>query len=242
MMRRQIQTTVSLIYPPQCLSCDGSVGDAFGLCGSCWRDMHFIGGTVCEGCGCPLQGEDDGHRLECDECMSTPRVWSQGRAALLYEDRAKELVLGLKHGDRTDVARTAAGWMHRAAGLLIRDAPIVAPVPLHWSRILRRKYNQSDLLGGAFADHAELEYWPGLLRRTRYTPSLDRKSRDERFRTLSNAISVCARHKARLAGRVVVLIDDVMTSGATLTACSDACLRAGAADVRIVVLARVMPR
>ncbi|SCZ72271.1 comF family protein [Epibacterium ulvae] len=239
MMHAQIQTAVSLVYPPQCLSCDGFVGDEYGICGTCWREMHFIGGTVCQGCGVPLEGEDDGYRLECDDCLGTPRPWSQGRAALMYEDRAKQLVMGLKHGDRTDVARAAAGWMYRAARSILQDNPIVTPVPLHWTRMLRRKYNQSELLARAFAEHGRLDYWPDLLRRRWPTPSLDRKSRDQRYRTMKNAIAAHSRHGELLAGRTVILIDDVMTSGATLAACTEACLRAGAAEVRVVVLARV---
>ncbi len=239
MLHAQIQTAVSLVYPPQCSCCDARVDSDFGLCGSCWREMNFISGSVCEGCGCALPGESDGFRLECASCLSHARPWSQGRAALEYKGKAKDLVMGLKYGDRTDVASMAAGWMHRVAGPLLRDNPIVTPVPLHWTRMLRRKYNQSELLAAAFADHGRLDYWPDLLKRTRITPSLDRKSKDERFRILNNAIAPHPRHQQLLQGRSVLLIDDVMTSGATLSACTDACLRAGATDVRICVLARV---
>lgn len=238
MLHAQIQTAVSLVYPPQCSCCDALVDSDVGLCGTCWREMNFISGAVCESCGCALPGESDGYRLECDDCLSNPRPWSQGRAALEYEGKAKDLVLGLKHGDRTELAPMAAGWMLRAAQPILQDNPIVTPVPLHWSRMLRRKYNQSALLAEAFAKHGRLDYWPDLLKRTRLTPSLDRKSKEDRLRILKNAISAHSRHRELIYGRVVVLVDDVMTSGATLSACTEACLRAGAADVRVVVLAR----
>jgi len=239
MLRAQFQTAVSLIYPPRCLGCDEMVEKDFGLCGSCWGEAHFIDGTVCEGCGMPLPGDEDGQRLECDECMSISRPWSQGRAALLYKDKARNLVMALKHGDRTDLAAPAAGWIERVAAPLLRDNPLVCPVPLHWSRLLKRRYNQSALLAQNLSQQARLDYWPDLLKRIKATPSLDGKTRAQRFAALRRAIQPHPRHRALMQGRVVLLVDDVMTSGATLTACADACLEAGAAEVRVAVLARV---
>lgn len=239
MLRAQFQTAVSLIYPPRCLGCDELVEQDFGLCGTCWGQTHFISGTVCEGCGIPLPGEGDGYHLECDECMSTPRPWSQGRAAMLYKDKARNLVMALKHGDRTDLAAPAAHWIERAAGPLLRDNPLICPVPLHWSRLLKRRYNQSALLAQNLAKQGGLDYWPDLLKRVKPTPSLEGKSRAQRYAALRRAIVAHPRHQALMQGRVVVLVDDVMTSGATLTACADVCLAAGAAEVRVAVLARV---
>ena len=239
MLLAQFQTAVSLIYPPRCLGCGGLVGQDAGLCGPCWRETEFISGTVCEGCGVPLPGESDGFRIECDDCMATPRPWSQGRAALVYGGKARELVLALKHGDRLDIAPPAAVWMARVAEPLLQDSPLVCPVPLHWSRLLKRRYNQSAVLARALARRAGLQYCPDLLRRHRRTPSLDGRSRSERFRLLGDVIGVPPRKAPALSGRSVLLVDDVMTSGATLSACADACLRAGAEEVRIVVLARV---
>ena len=187
----------------------------------------------------PLPGEYDGFRVECDDCIASPRPWSQGRAALLYEGNARRLVLALKHGDRLDIASHAAGWMERAALPLLRNNPLICPVPLHWSRLLKRRYNQSALLAEALAKRAGLDYWPDLLRRRRKTPSLEGRSRVERYGLLAEAIHLPARHAALIRGRTVLLVDDVMTSGATLSACSDACLMAGAGEVRVVVLARV---
>jgi len=239
-MLRQIQTAVSLIYPPRCLGCGGLVESDFGLCGPCWRDTPFIGGTICEGCGMPLPGVDDGFRLDCDDCMAHPRQWSQGRAALLYRDQARALILALKHGDRLDIARPAAAWMARAAKPLLKDAPLIVPVPLHWTRFLKRRYNQSAILAGELARQTGLGSCMDLLQRRRRTASLDGKSRQQRFVALDNAIGLNPRHKNAIKRRVILLVDDVMTSGATLTACTDVCLQAGAANVRVVVMARVV--
>ncbi|WP_435661382.1 double zinc ribbon domain-containing protein [Leisingera caerulea] len=239
MLLAGIQTAVSLIYPAQCLGCGGLVGSDFGLCGTCWSGMRFISGTVCEGCGSPLPGEGDGFRLECDSCLRHPRPWSRGRSALLYEGQGRKLVLALKHGDRTEIAMTAAVWLERAAQPLLQDNPVICPVPLHWTRLLKRKYNQSALLAEALAERAGLEHCPDLLRRIRQTPALEGKTRDQRYQLLGSAICAHPGRLDRIRGRSVLIVDDVMTSGATLSACTDACLRVGAAEVRVAVLARV---
>ena len=238
-MLARIQTAVELLYPPRCLGCGALVDSDFGLCGICWRDTPFIGGTVCDACGVPLPGAPDGHRLECDDCMDTPRPWAMGRAALLYRDRARQMVLALKHGDRQEIARPAALWMARAARPMLRDDLLIAPVPLHWGRFLKRRYNQSALLARALARATGLTHCPDLLIRARRTAMLDGKSAAQRFADLSGAISAHPRRRRRLEGRPVLLVDDVMTSGATLAACTEACLAAGSGNVFVLTLARV---
>lgn len=211
----------------------------FGLCGSCWRDTPFIGVAVCESCGVPLPGATDGYRIECDDCMAAPRPWSDGRAALLYQDRARQLILALKHGDRPELARPAAGWMARAGQPILSGDMLIAPVPLHWTRFVRRRYNQSALLSGHLAALTALDHCPDLLLRRKRTPPLDGKTADERAAVLNDVIVVHPRRRERIAGGTVLLVDDVMTSGATLSACARACLEAGAREVRVLVLARV---
>jgi len=215
------------------------VDSDFGLCGACWRDTPFIGGTVCDACGVPLPGEADGFRLECDDCMTMPRPWKQGRAALIYKDRARQMVLALKHGDRPEIAHPAGLWMARAARPLLRQGMVIAPVPLHWSRLLKRRYNQSALLGQALARETGLAFCPDLLVRPERTTCQDGKTAAMRFADLAGTIEPHPKRRHRMAGRAVLLVDDVMTSGATLTACAEACRAGGAREIYVVTLARV---
>ncbi len=158
---------------------------------------------------------------------------------MLYADRARQLVLALKHGDRPDIARPAGAWLARAARPLLAPDTLIAPVPLHWTRLLRRRYNQAALLAKSLAARTGTEICPDLLIRPRRTPMLDHAGFDRRFEILRDAIAAHPRHRQRMAGRPVLLVDDVMTSGATLSACATVCQAAGAGRVDVVALARV---
>ena len=234
-----MQAALHLIYPPQCLSCDARVTTDFGLCGKCWRDTPFITGLVCNHCGTPLPGQDTGQPELCDDCLTIARPWSKGRAAMLYRDNARHMVLALKHGDRLDLARPAAAWLLRAATPLLEPNMLLAPIPLHWLRLLKRRYNQSALLSANLAKLARLDHCPDLLIRRRPTPSQEGRNRDARFANLSDALAVHPKRAPRIEGRHILLIDDVMTSGATFAAAAEACIASGATGVSILALARV---
>jgi len=234
-----MQAALHLIYPPQCLTCDALVTTDFGLCGHCWRETPFVTGLVCDQCGVPLPGEDSGKPEHCDDCLTIARPWSQGRAAMLYKDNARRMVLALKHGDRLDLARPAAGWMLRAAQPLLVPGMLVAPIPLHWLRLIKRRYNQAALLSGALAKMAGLDHCPDLLIRQRHTGSQEGRDRDSRFANLAAALTVHPRRGNRVEGRHILLVDDVMTSGATFAAAADACIVSGATGVSVLALARV---
>jgi ComF family protein len=235
-----MQGLLHVIYPPQCMSCDARVTTDFGLCGNCWRDTPFITGLTCSKCGTPLPGEDSDPSVLCDDCLTIARPWAHGRAALLYKDNARKLVLSFKHGDRLDLARPAASWMMRAAAPILRPDMLIAPVPLHWMRLLKRRYNQSALLSAEVARLAGLDHCPDLLQRRRSTGTQDDRSRDGRFANMSGAITAHPRHVKRIEGRHILLVDDVMTSGATLAAAAEACIAQGAAEISVLVMARVV--
>ena len=152
------------------------------------------------------------------------------------------MVLALKRNDRLDLAPAMAAWLHRASAPLLAMTDLIAPVPLHPSRLARRKFNQSAELARPLAELAGIEYIPDLLTRIRKTESQQGKDRVERQQNLKAAIAPTPRHRAEIEGKRVLLVDDVLTTGATLTACTEACFAAGARNVNICVLARVEPR
>jgi len=234
-----MQAALQLLYPPQCISCAAPVTSDFGLCGACWRETPFIGGLVCDQCGLPLPGTDRAERAICDDCITIARPWGQGRAALLYRDNGRKLVLALKHGDRMDLARPAGVWLSKAAEPILRPGMLVVPIPLHWLRLLRRRYNQSALLSRQVARAAGLDHCPDALVRQRFTGSQDGRSRDGRFANLTGAFRIPKRHLARVEDRDILLVDDVMTSGATFAAATEVLLAARAQSVSVLSLARV---
>ncbi|WP_415184597.1 double zinc ribbon domain-containing protein [Phaeovulum sp.] len=238
-LRRGMLGALHLVFPPRCIGCGGAVASDFGLCGACWCDTPFVTGLACDKCGAPLPGDDEGTPVLCDECMRIDRPWNRGRAALTYQGTGRRLILALKHGDRLDLVPPLAGWLHRAALPLLSPDMLVAPIPLHRLRLLKRRYNQSALLSREMARIARLDHCPDLLLRSRITPSQEGLGRDARFANVNGALAVTPKRKDLLAGRKVLLVDDVMTSGATLAVAAEACMRAGAALVCVVTLARV---
>lgn len=241
-LRGAMKGALRLLYPPQCLCCGAGVDHEGALCPDCWRETNFISGCACDRCGAPLPGEtaSDGMAMTCDDCMIMARPWDRGRAALVYGKTGRSVVLALKHGDRADLAPALSGWLYQAALPLIGPDTIVAPVPLHWQRLMRRKYNQAALLALGVADRASVPHLPGLLRRLRHTPGQDHRSVGDRFANIAGALAVDPALRARILGRPVLLIDDVMTSGATLAAASEALLAAGSGPVSVAVLARAV--
>jgi ComF family protein len=216
------------------------VDSDFGLCGECWGQTEFIGGAACDMCGTPLPGVSDSDLIQCDSCMKAPKSWAHGRAALVYSGMGRKLVLRLKHGDRQEIAKPAARWMRLSVQSVVTDTTLIAPVPLHWTRLAKRRYNQSALIAKNLAALTGLDWCPDLLERTRRTPSLDGKTRLERAEILADAVRINPRRRHRIIGRPVLLVDDVMTTGATLEACATACNAAGAKEVCVSVLARAI--
>jgi ComF family protein len=227
---------LDLILPPRSLDGGHAVQSA-GLSVEAWSRIVFIEDPVCDGCGSPFE-HGLGADVRCPACLARPRLFSRARAACLYDDASRELILPLKHADRTDLAGLLCAWLSRAAHDLVADADLIAPVPLHPRRLLKRRYNQAAELARPLARRAGRTYAPGILKRLS-TDSQAGRSASGRRRAVSGAFVVPERQRPRLAGKRVLLIDDVMTTGATAEACARALLRAGARAVDVAVVAKV---
>jgi predicted amidophosphoribosyltransferase len=232
---------VDALFPPACPACRGETATGQTLCQTCWAETSFLSDNGCVACGREIPGlgaTDAGFR--CDTCQTYPPVWDRGAAVLAYEGAGRRLVLGLKHGDRLDMLPMLGGWMLRAGRGLIAEADLVIPAPMHWTRRLRRRFNQSAELARTVclaADRSDA-FAPDLLRRTRRTGSQDGRDRSARADNLRGCIGMVGGNNT-LAGRRVLLIDDVLTTGATMNAVAEVCRAAGASTVDTLVLALV---
>jgi ComF family protein len=238
---RLTETVKNLIFPPVCPLCraDTMVPDA--LCQTCWRDVAFLDGSGCKFCGYPIEtGMFPDVDLICEDCTRFRKSWQRGCAVFRYEGAGRRLVLGIKHGDRLDRIPLLSRLAIRTAGTLVKEPGIVVPIPLHWRRRLKRRANQAAELGRAIAHKCpELEFAPRALLRQRNTGSQDGKDRETRNVNIDGAFSV-GPQGSMLEDRRVVLIDDVLTTGATLNEAAKVCLAAGASSVDVIVLALVV--
>jgi ComF family protein len=225
------------LLPPRCLGCGGMVADPGALCPACWERIDFLAAPLCERCGTPFE-LDPGAGATCGGCLREPPRFRRARAVLRYDDHGKQLILRFKHADRIDMAPTLARWMARAGAELLADADVIAPVPLHWSRLFARRYNQAALLANGLSALSGVPAAPRLLERRRRTISQGSMGRAQRLKNVKRAFAV--RDPARAAGRAVLLVDDVLTTGATAGECARVLLAAGAAHVDVLTVARVV--
>ena len=237
------RAVLDAVLPPLCLGCNEIVSAPGSLCASCWQGFSFISAPHCACCGTPL-AEDLGPEALCAGCLVRRPRYHRARAALVYDDQSRRLVLPFKPGDRTDIARACGGWMARAGADLLGEADLVAPVPLHWRRLFMRRYNQAQLLARIVVRTAaggrDLQLAPDLLRRQRWTGSQAGLRAKERRRNVREAFDVHPKWRLLVAGKSVLLIDAVVTTGATVEACARALQRAGVARVDVLTLARVV--
>jgi len=224
--------------PTLCPSCRELVGGD-GLCGACWAKLSPIEAPYCERLGIPF-AYDPGPGVLSMEAISDPPAYHRARAAVRYDDVARTMVHALKYGDRLDLAPAMGRWMARAGRSLLDGADALVPVPLHWRRLWARRFNQSMLLAQSIARESGIPVADGALKRVKATAQQVGLSQSERALNVQGAFRVPPDTKAEVAGRRLVLVDDVLTSGATTDACARALLRAGAGNVDVVVFARVV--
>ena len=220
--------------PPRCAGCGVIVEDVHSFCADCWKQIEFLGSAGCEICGTPLQATD---AELCALCLARPPRIGRTRAAVVYDDLTRSLALRLKYGRKVAVAKTMARYM----APLVGDQPegaLLVPVPLHRGRLWQRGFNQSGIIAAELGRRTGLESNVTVLRRIKRTPPLKGMNQLQRRRAVAGAFKVG--DGSAVAGRTVVLVDDVLTTGSTANACARELKRAGAASVELISWARVV--
>jgi ComF family protein len=237
-VRAVFRIAVDVGLPQLCASCREPVGSD-GLCPACWSKLSFIAPPYCERLGIPF-AYDPGPGVLSMEAIADPPAYRRARAAVRFDDVARTLVHALKYGDRLDLAPMMGRWMATAGRPLTTEADAIIPVPLHWRRHWARRFNQSALLADAIAKASQVPLVLGALKRVKATPQQVGLSQSARAVNVQGAFQVSPSGKAAVAGRRLILVDDVLTTGATVDACARALLRAGAAEVNVLTFARVV--
>ncbi len=237
-LKRSGTRFLDVLLPPRCPSCRTIVERDSSFCAPCWSRLQFLTAPMCACCGLPFPYTTATDAL-CAGCLETRPPYDSARAPLIYNKTSAGLVLGLKHGDRTGLARVMAAMMARAAAPILADRPLLVPVPLHTRRLRQRRFNQAALLARMLGRSAGLATLGMALERVRDTPTSRGMTRTQRSKNVRGAIRVRPGAAARIKGAHVLLVDDVLTTGATAEACARALRRAGARRIDIVTFARV---
>lgn len=239
LFRRAAAHTLNTLFPPRCFTCGQMVGEHGSLCGECWSGVDFISAPLCHRCGIPFE-LDVGEEGECMPCLQNPPPFTTARAVFRYEGESRRLITGYKYYDRTLATPMFARWLARAGAVQLAAADVVVPVPLHPWRLVRRRYNQSALLARELGRLCGKATLVDALKRTRHTTPQAGLTREQRLENVKDAFAVSPKRAAQLTAKSVVLVDDVLTTGATLNACTQALLDAGAREVYVLVLARTV--
>ncbi len=237
--RESWRSALSLLYPPTCIACQAATGEPHTLCASCWAEVRFIERPYCERLGTPF-AVDLGQPLLSPAAIADPPVFQRARAVAEYDGTASLLVHRLKYNDGLELARALGGMMTRAGAELLADADVIVPVPLHRWRLWRRRFNQAMALARVVSAESGMSCDPFLLARVKRTRRQVGLTKAQRQENLQGAFRVPTEAKAWLQGKRVLLVDDVLTTGATANAASRALLRGGAASVDVLAFARVV--
>ena len=234
-----LKPLIDVILPPRCLGCGKIIPSEHSLCSECFQKVEFITFPYCKICGMPFEKQSDvSKNFVCPSCLAKKPKMRLSRSAVLYNDFAQNLVLGFKFGDRTDFKKLFAKWLYQAGGDIIKaGVDVIMPVPLSYRRLIKRRYNQAALMAKEFSLLTKIEVDVFNLVKIRHTTPQAMLKGSARLKNVKGVYSL--KHPERIKGKRILLIDDVMTTGATLNECTKALLKAGALSVDSLTLARV---
>jgi len=235
-IRVTLGAAADLIIPPVCLACQEPLSQHNNLCASCWAEVTFIRAPLCDRLGLPMPF-DAGENMISAAAIAIPPTYDRARAVAHFSGVMREMILAFKYGDTHNARALFGRWLSTAGHELVADCDLITPVPMHRRRLLARRFNQSAILAQEIARSSDRRYEPQLVKRVRHTQSQVGLTNDQRRRNLAGAFAVPPRQRARIEGRNVLLIDDVITTGTTLNACARVLKRAGAARVDALALA-----
>lgn len=236
-LKHLIARGIDLVLPPRCIA-TGDIVDAPGkISPRFWQTLHFIHAPLCKTCGVPFDYDaDDGY--VCASCLAYPPHYTAARAAVVYDDASKKAILSLKYGDQTHVYKTFSDWIARAGHDLLSQTDLLIPVPLHPMRLWSRRFNQAGLIADGIARHTGIPVSHNTLRRAKKTKPHKALTYKQRTQNVKNAFAVNPAKAAALSGKTICLIDDVMTTGATVNACAILLKTCGVANVYVLTVAR----
>lgn len=248
-LKTLIKTSVNVLLPPRC-PVSGTVVDAPGmLCSDAWASLLFIAPPYCAQCGVPFEFDlsergavlkKEQQEMMCAACLASAKPYSRARSALVYDEGSRHLILAFKHGDQTHLTLSFGPWLCSCGTEILAGADALIPVPLHWMRLIKRRYNQSALLGEDLRRRTGIPHWPDALHRQRNTPTQGHQNTADRRANVQGAFSLNPVYQDRICGKNLVLLDDVLTTGATAEECARILLKEGARQVDVLTIARVV--
>lgn len=231
---------VDTVLPPRCVVTGDPVEVQGMVAPGAWAALDFIARPFCETCGFPFDFDVTGEGALCASCLADPPSYGRARAALKYNDASRDMILGFKHADKTHAVRAFVPWLRRAGAEMLAQADLLVPVPLHPWRLIARRYNQAALMVQMLAQDIGISYVLDALLRVRATPSQGHLNAKERFKNVKRAFAIHPSRAGDIKGKIIILVDDVYTTGATAQECAQVLLKGGAAQVHVLTLARVV--
>lgn len=231
--------SINTVLPARCVLTGELVVQQGMLSPAAWSALDFIADPLCDHCGIPFDFEVEDKSV-CASCLAEPPPYTRARAALVYGEKSRDLILGFKHADKLHIVKAFSPWLMRAGQEMIKASDVIVPVPLHRWRMIARRYNQAALIAQDLGKVSGVSVSLEALKRVRSTPSQGHLDMKERARNVKRAFAVPVAAKSRIAGKTVLLVDDVYTTGSTVRECTNALLKAGASAVHVLALARVV--